>query len=89
MSDYVDGMVGVFYRFGDTIVGNFPRHLFRKRSEHTVPDDEGHAHVAVEVGDIAGVVYPVMGRGYKEVFYPAGQFFYVLGMHQDAIYLRN
>ena len=89
MSDDLQRMVGFLYLLCDSVMWYFFRHFFGKGAEHAVPDDEGHPHILVEVRDIACMMHAVVRRGYKYIFYPAGQFFYVLGMHQYATYLSN
>ena len=60
-------------------------HLLGKGAEYPVPDDEGHAHVLIKIRGIAGMMHTVVRRGNEYIFYPAGQFFDRLCMHQYTI----
>ena len=64
-------------------------HLLCERAKETIPYNEDHPHVAVEIRDITGMMNAVVRRRNKNILYPAGKFFYGLGMHQYAIYLCN
>ena len=86
---YMHGMEGAVYRLGNAVVRYLAGQLFCESAEQAVPDNEDHAHIAVEVGDIAGMVHAVVRWGDEYILYPAGQSANGLCMHQYTIYLRE
>src|SRR6476469_10553941 len=78
-------------RFGESVpdwLVFFGLELGLERAEQFIPGDQEHPEVFVEVQIIRRMVYPVMGRGYQDMFQPS-KFIDHLGMNQDAPYLRG
>ena len=81
-------MQGIFFGqwFGEAVFTGlvfFFAQLGLEGTEQLVPDDQEHAHVLVEIFGVGGVMDPVMGGCYQDIFQPA-HFAYQLRMYKDA-----
>jgi hypothetical protein len=72
--------------FGEAVLRRLTGKFFLKCAENAVPDDKAHAHVLVEILNVARVVHAVVRGRYENVFQPA-QFAYVFGMNDNAVNL--
>ena len=89
MKNEFNRMIQVPNRLRKSEPDGFFSHLLLESTEQPVPDDEAHAHIFVEVDQVAGMVNAVVAGAHKDSFEPAGHFFDCPGVYEYTIGLRN